>query len=404
MNPKNLTDEDSGSQENRLLWGLVTAVTSVLLLLGALEGFSRLALHVEPRVERFRLSHQLGWEWTPGYQATETYHGVDYQMHISAQGLRNEMVTMPKPEDTYRIIALGDSITEGPGVELEGTFVKILEQSLNEDTPHAQSQNTQDWKPWAASVARRQGIPQSKDSGEAAPARVEVINAGTGDYGTEQEYLWLRERGMAYAPDMVILEVYLNDSRSFTRPAAPVAILHNFFVRRSAFYHYYFNAVRQQRVAHEEAQPDFRFRLGEDWEAEEWRTDPEALTALIQQADQDWGLAWNDSDMEIIKHYLAQIAQLCRENDVALLLVLFPVDAQVYAEVETPLGLDRPQQELLVFAAAQEVPVVDLLPVLRQHRNENLFYDQAHLKPDTHRLVAAALAEALRAHGLAPTY
>lgn len=117
-------DNAAGPEEvqasNALLWKLLIALGSILFLLAAAEGFARFYMGVRPVPDRFQLSHQLGWEWTPGYDAVESDHGVDYRMQISRQGLRNESVLLPKPPGTYRIIALGDSITEGPGVEWKG--------------------------------------------------------------------------------------------------------------------------------------------------------------------------------------------------------------------------------------------------------------------------------------------
>ena len=51
------------------------------------------------------------------------------------------------------------------------------------------------------------GIP----SGRRAGARAEVINGGTVGYSTDQEYLFYRDEGRKYAPDVVVLFVYHND-------------------------------------------------------------------------------------------------------------------------------------------------------------------------------------------------
>jgi lysophospholipase L1-like esterase len=362
-------NKEKRSERRPLLWKLVVALASVVLLIGGAELVARFVVKVQPKVERFQLHPDLGWEWTPGYDATETYYGVSYRMAISRQSLRNEEIIVPKPDGTYRIIVLGDSITEGPGVGLEDTFAKLLERSLR----------------------------------AAYPARpVEVINAGTGDYSTEQERIWLQERGLKYEPDLVILDIYLNDARTFTRPPALVAFVHNFFIQRSAFYYYYFNVLRGQRVEQEEASPDFRFRFSDTWKSRAWVTDPDTLTRLIQEANQDWGSAWNEHNLTRIEDNLVQIVQSTREHSIGLLLVLLPVDAQVYAQVDTPLGLDRPQQELISFARKQDVPVLDLLPVLRANRAQDLFYDQAHFRPTTHGLVADAILQALREQRLLP--
>lgn len=345
----------------QLAANLLISFVAILLMLAVLEGGIRLLFPNHPQPDRFRLTPLLGWEWTPGYHAVEHFKGVDYQMNISEQGLRNEWVAVPKPAGTYRILALGDSITEGPGVELEATLVKRLERLL---------------------AAQQAG-------------RVEVINAGTGDYGTEQELIWLRERGVAYEPDLVILNLYLNDSRSFSPPSPSTAAYNNFLASHSAFFTFWRSLLRQRLVAENLATTDFRFRYLPAWEEGRWRTDSEALTQLIQAADQDWGLAWYDEELLRIEGLLIEMLQLAQANDFELQLVIFPVNVQVYALVDTPLDLTGPQYELVHFAEQQSLPVLDLLPVLRAHNDETLYYDQAHLTARGHQLAAEAIFAAL---------
>ncbi len=50
--------------------------------------------------------------------------------HSSSQGLRNEMVKLPKPKEVYRILVLGDSFTYGWGGRLEGSWPKQLQNLL----------------------------------------------------------------------------------------------------------------------------------------------------------------------------------------------------------------------------------------------------------------------------------
>jgi lysophospholipase L1-like esterase len=346
---------------------LVISAAAIVVMVALLEGAIRLLFANHPQPDRFRLSPLLGWEWTPGYQAVEQFKGVDYRMAISGQGLRNEPVAVPKPAGTYRVLALGDSITEGPGVELAGTLVKLLERRL------------------AAEMAG------------AGVARVEVINAGTGDYGTEQELIWLRERGAGFEPDLVLLNLYLNDSRSFAPPSSFTAATNNYLATHSAFFTFWRSQVRQGLVAQGQAAADFRFRYLPAWEAGEWRTDSRALTGLIQAADQDWGLAWYDEELLRLEALLGQFMSLAEARGFALQLAIFPVNVQVEAEVDTPLDLTGPQYELVHFARQQGLPVVDLLPALRAHHDEGLYYDQAHLTPRGHEVAAEAIGRALMA-------
>ena len=63
---------------------------------------------------------------------TEVYTTEEFDITavMSSQGLRNEKVTVPKPKDVYRILALGDSFTFGWGINLEDSWLKLLEKRL----------------------------------------------------------------------------------------------------------------------------------------------------------------------------------------------------------------------------------------------------------------------------------
>jgi len=105
---------------------------------------------------------------------------------ISSQGLRDREFAIPKPDGTFRIIALGDSVTFGLGVRAEETFSKYLEQMIN-------------------------------DKREQGQKTVEVLNMGVNGYKTVQEVEYLRVNGLRFEPDLVILEYNLNDPGDFSR-------------------------------------------------------------------------------------------------------------------------------------------------------------------------------------------
>jgi len=93
-------------------------------------------------------------------------------------GFRDFEWQIEKPTDTYRIIALGDSMTEGGALSIENTWPKKLENKLS-------------------------GLPIS--------AKVEVLNMGIGGSGTFEEVERFKNIGLKYDPDMVILQYYPND-------------------------------------------------------------------------------------------------------------------------------------------------------------------------------------------------
>jgi lysophospholipase L1-like esterase len=99
----------------------------------------------------------------------------DTAVKINSQGLRDDEI-LPKQEDELRILMLGDSFTWGYGVEKEETFSDLLEQHLKKGGMNAN-----------------------------------VINAGATSYSPTLEYLFLKNKGIEYKPDVVILNLDLSD-------------------------------------------------------------------------------------------------------------------------------------------------------------------------------------------------
>lgn len=101
------------------------------------------------------------------------------EMHVNAQGFRGPLALDPKPEGALRIACIGDSHTFGWGVEEHQTWPAHLARALRSAHPERE---------------------------------VEVLNCGVNDYDTVQEVLWLRQRVLPYAPDLVVLQFYVNDA------------------------------------------------------------------------------------------------------------------------------------------------------------------------------------------------
>ncbi len=120
---------------------------------------------------------------------------------INSLGLRDREFPLQKPPKTVRILMIGDSFTEGNGVNIEQTFSKRMEQMLDSSS---------------------------------LPYRTEVINAGVGSYSPLPEYLYLKNGGLQLHPDLVILNFDLSDvyddiqytnRAKFDERGVPVAIV-----------------------------------------------------------------------------------------------------------------------------------------------------------------------------------
>jgi len=97
---------------------------------------------------------------------------------INSDGFRDREFSIEKPNNTFRIICLGDSFTFGQGVELNESYPKVLERKLN-----------------------------SLNNG----VKYEVLNFGVPGYNTWQEVEMLDVKGLKYSPDMVIFGYVHND-------------------------------------------------------------------------------------------------------------------------------------------------------------------------------------------------
>ena len=101
-----------------------------------------------------------------------------FPRHTNAQGISEVDIPPEKATGEYRILALGDSFTEGVGTAYEATWVKVLEREL---------------------AARSPGH------------RVTTINAGISGSDICAEYILLRERLVSYRPDLVIVATNFTD-------------------------------------------------------------------------------------------------------------------------------------------------------------------------------------------------
>jgi len=114
--------------------------------------------------------------------------------HTNSLGFVDSEHEMEKQENVYRILFLGDSFTEAVQVPLDKTFFKALEERLN-------ALNTD--------------------------KRFEVISMGVSSYSTDHEYLVLKEFGLKYKPDLVILiffagnDVFYNSVTLSNEPSKP---------------------------------------------------------------------------------------------------------------------------------------------------------------------------------------
>jgi hypothetical protein len=133
---------------------------------------------IERRIERLlRLSpnDRIIYEFIPDISAT--FKGQ--RIHINAEGFRGVSRAFAKPCRTLRVLGIGDSVMFGWGIAEGETYLERLAMLLNADASAGYT--------W------------------------ETINTAVPGYNTAMEVETLLRKGLAYAPDLVIVGYVSND-------------------------------------------------------------------------------------------------------------------------------------------------------------------------------------------------
>jgi len=109
-------------------------LSTIIIILIGLEVFLRLDNYFnEPCY--FEEDKYLKYKLKEGFERKihlgKGIFGESYNLKVNSKGLRDYEYDYHKPDNTYRILILGDSFAFGHGVELDETFPKILEKKLN---------------------------------------------------------------------------------------------------------------------------------------------------------------------------------------------------------------------------------------------------------------------------------
>lgn len=164
-------------QRTRLLQNLclLSCSVAVSLFLGELIARSFVRVPEKPKVFVHEKSENNRLIYKPSPHASSYAYHVQNQ--INSAGFRDREYSFDKTKGIKRMVFIGDSIVYGYALESNKTLPKQLEE-----------------------VFRRKG------------RRVEVLNLGVSGYETEQEIEFLKEVGLKYKPDIVLVGCALNDS------------------------------------------------------------------------------------------------------------------------------------------------------------------------------------------------
>ncbi|GEM_PF-5117613 len=279
-------------------------------------------------------------------------------LETNAVGFRDREFRVEKKSGVKRIGFLGDSVTEGFGLEPAERFSDQAAVLLN---------------------TRKDG------------ARFESYNFGISGLATADENQILRNIASHYDLDCVVLQFGANDfkrneyilSRQEKTPTSatpsphpaenPEPSLRGWLAEHSAFY-----------LALAERFNYLQLRNG-------------SSKTLLQKMERK-GLDATPSQWEKTRQVFKDLARFCRMKKIKLVVAYVPLDVEVLMHDKTLAyrmndGLKRLMEEL-------GIRFVDVLTPLRKSASADLYFDEVHLTKRGNRIIAATIADDLTANVL----
>ncbi len=184
-------------------WILLVSLVSVELILAI---FDPLGIHMYSEVWEYFRSRIVGNEF--GYYINipgDRYTLFNTTISINSHGFRDDEFVIKKPDDTIRVLCLGDSMAFGSGAPQKSIFPVMLEK-----------------------MAREEGF------------RCEVITAAAGSWNTRMESNFFRHKGKLYEPDILLLLIVDNDLMTFDNISPRwSSFVNNVILKRTGLAHSY---------------------------------------------------------------------------------------------------------------------------------------------------------------------
>jgi GDSL-like Lipase/Acylhydrolase family len=366
----------------RWLVPLAVASVSTLAALAAAELAVRALFRQQAAIfPRYHTDYRYG-EYTlrgirPNARFRHTSVDGSWEFVTNSKGLRDHRdYPYEKPAGTLRVLALGDSHTQGYEVRQQATYSAVLERYL---------------------AAR--GI------------RAEVLNAGVSGFSTAEALAYLENEGHRYHPDVVVLGFYANDFSDNLKAglfelerAQPVLVARKrehipgvriqnalyavpgvrWLGENSYFYSLLFNSVwiHAKTLLRARAVREGQARSGDgDFEYAVATTDTHSPYAVA-----------------LTLALIERMREFCRARDIRFIVVEIPRPRGPYRMTES---LPAEAARRLADAKIELVSSRALLGQLDGVAEMHLPAGQNHISEFTHTLIAVELGQRINAIGLA---
>jgi lysophospholipase L1-like esterase len=360
---------------------LITLLVSLGLVV-AIESILRVGYHYPRGYFRFMAAAGVTL-YPPSATLPMRWGAVPYEVRTNALGFRGEEFERVAPPGRQRILAIGDSVTDGFFADNEATYPAQLQRFLRE---------------------------RGRD--------VEVINAARGGGAIDREYAILREHGFPLRPDVVVLTFVTNDIFDIRERSLDNLLTRDLHPRTQ---------TAAGRVATETALGEWASDLALRLRFRSYRASDRSGTAEAADAADGrydiWGgdhfadnvqgfrqltrgmdsmvleVPFSAEVNGIIEKYLAILDRMngdCTERKAQLVFVYFPAYSQVY----DPAASLAIRDLLQAACASRSIPFVDLTGPFRKEGKDRVLHlapVDYHPNPAGLRVMARAIGDHLLA-------
>ncbi|MFH1239561.1 MAG: hypothetical protein V1653_05550, partial [bacterium] len=210
-------------------------------------------------------------------------HKPKITLKTNSLGLRGDEISLQNVNNEFRVLVLGDSITWSGYLSEEDTFVFKLENLLKEKLKF----------------------------------NIRAINGGIGDVGITEEIGLLKEYFDRIKPKIVILTFYLNDSRPPFGFESEKKLGWAKFLQQSVFINVIYNnsQVQAYLMRHKILGKGYRYRWYELSKNPLWKKDKAYFMKMVDEADLDWGAAWNNDSWMTVEQKVNEFKNLSVEKN-----------------------------------------------------------------------------------------
>ncbi|WP_353570174.1 hypothetical protein [Candidatus Albibeggiatoa sp. nov. BB20] len=353
---------------------LITTLFTILLLELALNLIAPIPFSVE-RGMFCEADPHTGYRLKPN--VTSYAHNTGYSNHINQYGHRDQAVQIPKPDNVFRILLLGDSFTIGAKMREEQAYPHLLENQLNQ---HVKNK------------------------------KIEVVNAGVGGWQPFHYAQYYEHYGQQFQPDMVLVGLFIGND-TYTQETdvshTPTAIMGQLVSPQKAqqvgikwkiWLYEHSNLVRLVlNKSTTSVNQGYLRENCQDFTTKFLQIQTHRLANHLKRSLEQEQLIQNTL------HQIQRIQNIVSKTQTPVIVALLPDETQINpvlqqalstAENKANYDFNMPQSLLTEKLTELNLQNIDLLPAFLQDKR-CLYMNDTHWTAEGHQLVAETLVKSI---------